>query len=184
MVIHESGLSESVQVEFIDPRDRQTELRLSNPLGKVPTIVMADGQGLFDSAVICDWIVQTFPGAKHLVNEEQRWPILRLEALADGLLDAGLLIRQEGMRPEGEQSADWIERQTLTVRDALARLEELCDWQDEPFNLGHIAVMCTLDWLDFRHPHLEWAKECPRLAGWYNANIDRPSMLATARLED
>ena len=178
VLLLEAGLGEKVRFEAIDPRDTTTELRAHNPLGKVPTLLCKEG-GLFDSGVICDWICDRNPEAGHLLPGARRWRILTTQALADGLLDAGLLVRQEELRGPPARSEAWIVQQTARMRAAIAHLDEDAAWRDEDVDLGQVAVACALEWVNFRLPHMGWEAMHPRLSGWLNEIASRPSLAAT-----
>lgn len=179
VLLFEAGLSEKVRFERVDPRDTTTELRRYNPLGKVPTLVCEESS-LFDSGVICEWICERNPEARHLLPEARRWRILTIQALADGLLDAGLLVRQEQLRAPAARSQAWIAQQTARMRAAIARLEDDTAWRNEDFDLGQIAVACALKWVSFRLPEMGWESVHPRLAEWLDNIAARPSLASTA----
>ncbi len=179
VLLHEADLSERVRFEQIDPRDTATDLRVYNPLGKVPTFVAADG-GLFDSGVICDWICCEHAEARRFLPSARRWRILTTQALADGLLDAGLLVRQETMRDAPIRSQDWVDQQSAKMLAAIARLDEDSQWRSAPLDLGQIAVACALGWVNFRLPEVDWETNHPRLADWHRPIAARTSMVSTA----
>ncbi|WP_245451064.1 glutathione S-transferase N-terminal domain-containing protein [Borborobacter arsenicus] len=184
VLIHETGFEDRVLFDRIVPRDRGNDLREHNPLGKVPALVTGDGLSLLESSLICDWICQELPGAGRFLPPHRRWAVLTTQALADGLLEAGLLMRSESLRPESEQSPDWIARQLERVQDTLANLGGNMAWcQDEP-DLGQIAVACALGWLEFRFPEVGWVADDSDLAGWYRDFATRQSMVSTAPDKD
>lgn len=180
VLIHEAGLEGDVVFDQIVPRDRSNDLREHNPLGKVPAFVTGEGPGLFESSLICDWICQEVSAASRFLPPHRRWDVLTTQALADGLLEAGLLMRHESLRPEHEQSAEWIARQFERVQDGLAGLSRSMGWSQGEPDLGQIAVACALGWLEFRFPDVGWLAEDPDLARWYRDFAARRSMLSTA----
>lgn len=181
VVIAELSLQQRVAFDVVDPRDPAHDLGTHNPLRKVPTLVGGEGRELFDSPVICHWFAATFDGGERLLpaRGDARWRILTTEALADGMLDAAILVRQELQRPEAERSQGWIDKQMATVDRVLARLEGDEAWRAGDADLGQITVGCALGWLSFRFPDHEWGKHHPALAAWSDGFSSLPSMQAT-----
>ena len=105
--------------------------------------------------------------------------MLRLQGLADGVLDAGVLIFKERQRPEPQQSAEWVALQRATIQRSLDQLESLAGQWGQALTLAQIAVGCTLGWLDFRLGDDPWREGRPALAAWYQAFASRPSMVET-----
>ncbi|WP_019169978.1 glutathione S-transferase N-terminal domain-containing protein [Pseudaminobacter salicylatoxidans] len=180
VLIHEAGLEGDMVFDRIAPRDRDNDLREHNPLGRVPAFVVGEGPGLFESSLICDWICQELPAASSFLPRQRRWAVLTTQALADGLLEAGLLMRHESLRPDHEQSPDWIARQLERVCDGVDGLSRNMAWSQGEPDLGQIAVACALGWLGFRFPDVGWMTEGSDLAGWYRAFAMRQSMVSTA----
>lgn len=152
-----------------------------NPLGKIPALERDDGPTLYDSRVITRYLDHTlqaglYPAAPRL------WDTLVIEATADGIADAALLMRFEtALRSEPQRSADWIEAQWAKVDRALAALEQR--WISHlsgPLDMGQIAVGCALGYLDLRHPDRAWGAGHPVLADWWTTFRARPAMQATA----
>ncbi len=139
-----------------------------NPLGKIPALVLDDGVCLFDSQVITEYLDAISPVA-HLIPEptRERSLVKRWEALADGVLDAGVAIVLELRRPENERSPAWMARQRGKLERGLAAMsKELGQRQwctSEAMNLADIATGCALLWLDFRFPDLGWRGQYPNL---------------------
>ena len=128
-----------------------------NPLGKIPALALDDGRALYDSRVIVEFLDSVSPVNRLIPAENrERSEVKRWEALADGVLDASLLIRYEGQRPEAQRSPDWIARQSGKVESGLAAMDRdlgnkaWCTGND--FTLADIAVGCCLGWLEFRVP--------------------------------
>ena len=152
----------------------------ANPLSKVPALVTDDGLVLYDSPVICEYLDSLHGGHRLFPDREPAlWQALRRQALADGILDAGVLCRMETLRPEEKRWPDWTTRQWGKVMRGLNVLAyEAGSFADEPLTIGHIAVGCALGWLDFRFPE-DWRRGRPELAAWHEGFSARPSMRTT-----
>lgn len=128
----------------------------ANPLGKIPVLVLDDGTALFDSRVIVEFADAVSPLSRLIPDDHrERAAVRRWEALADGMLDAGLLLRQEEARMEPQRNPAWIEKQRKKVERALSEAaRELSDrtWCHERYSLADIALGAALGWLDFRKP--------------------------------
>lgn len=143
-------------------------LLAANPLSKVPCLLTEDGVAIFDSPVICEYL-DTVGDAPPLFPEHgARWTALRMQALADGMMDAAVLARMEQGRPEEPARQAVIERQMAAVSRGLAQLEEHPPQDGHP-DIGSVSVVCALGYLDFRFPHLGWRDRHPRLARWFVA---------------
>ena len=146
---------------------------------KVPTLVIEGGQSLFDSRVITEYLDTLHGGARLFpADGPARWTALRRQAMADGLLDAALLIRYEHiLRPEPQRWQAWTDGQFRKVRQALASLAAE-DFGAE-LTVGEIAAGCALGYLDFRFPEEDWRTAHPALGAWYAKLAERPSFVAT-----
>jgi glutathione S-transferase len=163
--------------------DSDAELRKRNPLGKMPALELGDGRVLFDSRVICAYLVETADSdAMRPGSPQARFASMTLEALADGIMDAAVIARYEvGLRPERFRWQDWIDGQLLKVTTGLDALER--DWTGHlngPLDSGTIAVACALAYVDFRYQNLAWRNGRGKLARWFDGFSDRQSMRATA----
>ncbi len=160
--------------------DPDTDLPRDNTRGKVPALITDGGEVLFDSLVICEFLdslhncAKLFPPAGG-----ERWAALRLLALADGTLDAGISRLLELRRPQSERSPWWIERQIGVVKRGLDALEDGVGELGARIGIGHIAQGCLLGWLDFRYPDEDWRPAHPGLAQWFESFSARPSMVRT-----
>lgn len=164
------------------PFDAPPDLAAANPLSKVPALVRGNGQFLYDSPVIAEYL-DTLGGGELLLpaSGESRWDTLRRQALADGMMDTTLALALEvNRRPEHERSADWIAHWVRTIARAVDALEGEVESWTGTFDLGQIATACALGYLDFRaSAHLSWRDGHPRLAAWFTRIGERPSMIAT-----
>jgi glutathione S-transferase len=155
-----------------------------NPLGKIPVLVTDDGTPLYDSSVIIEYLDMVSPVGR-LIPEAGRTRIhaKRWEALADGLLEAAVLVVVEKRRPASRQSKDWIERQTGKIAQALSTaahdLGERGWCAGEGFGLADLALGCAVGYLDFRFPDLDWRSPYPSLARHAEKLFRRPPFLAT-----
>ena len=180
----ETGLEDRVERIPTNPHDPETDIATVNPLGKVPTLITDDGEVLVDSPVICEYLDSLHDGAKLFpAPGAPRWRALRLLALGDGMTDAGVLKLLESRRPEAFQYDTWAQRQGTVIGRAMDALEGELERLDGPLTIGHIAVACSIGWLDFRFPDLDWRPGRPGLAEWFEAFSERPSMTATVPKE-
>ena len=150
----------------------------ANPLGKVPALLLDDGRVVHDSSVILEYL-ETLGAAPALMPAEPAARVLhrQMEALADGICEAVVLIVAEQGRPAEKRSDDWIARQAAKIPAALAALEASLPLPG--FGLGHVAVGCALGYLDLRHPALDWRASHPRLRALHESLEARASFAAT-----
>lgn len=174
------------ELEMMDVWAPDTRIQELNPLGQIPCLIMEDGGAVFDSRTIVEYL-DTLTPVSHLIpgNGRERVEVRTWEALADGLLDAAVLVRLETtLRPPAQQSPAWIERQMSKVRAALrASSKELGDkdWcNGRGYTLADIALGCALGWLDFRFPTINWRAPYPNLARHHEKLAARPSFIETA----
>lgn len=153
----------------------------NNPLGKVPVMITDDGQALFDSRVICEYLDSLHDQPRLFPAEgPYRWTTLRLAALADGLMEAALLVRYErAVRPGEHQWDAWIEGQTGKIQRAVQSLEEHASELNGPLTIAHITVGCALGYLDFRFGDQHWRHNAPKLAQFQEKFAARESMVTS-----
>lgn len=151
-----------------------------NPVGKIP-VLSVKGMDLFDSPVICEYLDTQHKGRKVLPRKgRNRWVALRQQAMADGLLDAAILMRYEGaLRPEDKRWSDWSSGQMKKINSVLGQLEAEAKALKGKPTLGSISVACALGYLDFRFAANDWRSKHPKLAKWFNTFSKTPSVKAT-----
>jgi glutathione S-transferase len=159
----------------------------SNPLGKVPCLIMEGGEAVFDSRVIVEYVDTLSPVGRLIPQSgRERVEVRTWEALADGLLDASILARLEQTWPgraDGERSGAWIDRQMTKVHATLKAMGQ--GLGEKPFcsgihfSLADIAVGCALGYLDFRFPAIDWRSDYPNLAKLHDKLMQRPSFAET-----
>ena len=164
-----------------------TTISGSNPLGKVPCLIMEGAEALFDSRVIVEYLDTLSPVGKLIpAVGRERAEIKTWEALADGVLDASIMARMEATwsgRSDGQRSQAWIDRQMRKCHDALKAMS--LGLGDKPFcagihlSLADIAVGCALGYLDFRFPELAWRGDYPNLVKLYDKLMQRASFADT-----
>ncbi len=161
------GLDREIKLDPADTMNESDSVREQNPLGKIPTLILEDGTVLFDSRVILDYLDQR-AGTGRIIPKDglARFAALRLQALADGIMDASILLIYEGRyRPADQHVVKWTDLQAGKVTRALASLEAAPPGLDSLPNVGQIALACALGYRDFRFAGT-WRKEHPRLVAW------------------
>ena len=162
-----------------------TKIALNNPLGKVPCLVLDDGEVIYDSRVIAEYADTLSPVGKLIpTGGRERAEVKTWEALADGVMDAALLARMEAIwagRADGERSQAWIDRQLTKIERALQAMGQ--GLGDKPFcsgvhmSLSDIAVGCALGYLDFRFPQIDWRTQHPNLHKLFDKLMQRQSFI-------
>lgn len=173
------------EIQPVDVQPVENPVNAHNPLGKIPTLILDDGSALYDSRVIVEFLDGKSPIGR-LIPEDlrERVAVRRWEALADGVLDAGLLVRYESLRDATERSRAWTDKQLARIRRGMAEmaggLGERAWCHGERYSLADIAVGCCLGWLGFRKPgDVDWHAEYPSLAKHYEKLMARPAFAET-----
>ena len=168
-------------IERVDVQPADNPVNAHNPLGKIPTLILDDGTALYDSRVIVEFLDNASPIARLIPEDNrERVAVRRWEALADGVLDAGLLVRYESLRPASEQSAAWTAKQAARMRRGLAQMQaDLGEkpWcQGERYTLADIALGCCLGWIAFRRPAgIDWRADYQGLTRLFDKLMERPA---------
>jgi len=173
------------QLVLEDVWSPDTGIHQFNPLGKVPCLVMEDGEAVFDSRVICEYVDTLSPVGKLIPQAgRERIEVRCWEALADGILDAGVLIRVEGtQRPQEHRIESWIARQQRKIDEGLVSMSQGLGgnaWcTGNHYSLADIALGCALGYLDFRFPELNWRDKHPNLDKHFAKLSQRQSFIDT-----
>ena len=162
------GLNDKIEIAAVDtnPGD-SVEINNTNPLGKIPALVVDGKTAIFDSHVICEYLDGLAPSPVLFPKSgPERFRTLTLGALADGILDAALLlVYEKRFRPEDKWHAPWQQRQQAKIARALDQLEKSQPaWSGSP-DYGHLTLACALGYLDFRHEG-KWRSGHPKLVAW------------------
>jgi glutathione S-transferase len=179
---HELGLVDRITLlpANAHPVNRDATLIEHNPLGKVPTLITDDGLVLYDSRVICEYLDASAGGGLFPRDGAGRWRALTLQSLADGVLDAALLVRYEtAARPESLRWEDWRRGQFDKVQTSLQALERAPGVLQGRVDIGTLALACALGYLDLRFDDWGWRLRFPQLAAWAAGFVQRPSLQAS-----
>ena len=175
-----------IDCDFViaSPQAEGSPVPARNPLGKVPVLVLEDETAVYDSRVIVGFLDNVSPFGRLIPpGNRERIEVRRWEALADGVLDAAVLVRYEIQRSKDERSAAWIERQMGKIRAGLDEMErELGDKSfctGNSYTLADIAVGVCLGCLDFRFPQLGWRDSHPNLVRLETKLAERQSFIDT-----
>ncbi|MEQ1706934.1 MAG: glutathione S-transferase N-terminal domain-containing protein [Terricaulis sp.] len=175
IIIREKGIS-GVEEVRADPIGGDSALTAVNPMGQVPALIDDEGVSWTDSPLICARLDALTGAPRLLPDGDTRWEVLRREVIADGIMELGVKIRLELVRPETERSASWIARWRAGVLRGLDAAEAQAL---EDLDLGAIATVSALTWLDLRMPDLGWRASRPKLAALQSQLEQRPSFRAT-----
>lgn len=174
------------ELEMVDVQPIDNPVNRHNPLGKIPTLVLDDGTALYDSRVIVGFLDNVSPISRLIPEDNrERVQVRRWEALADGVVDAGILVRQEGLRDTKEQSQAWQDKQLARMHRGMAQLAAELNGRNwchgDRYSLADIALGCCVGWLDFRKPGgVDWLCEYPALARHQQKLLERPAFADTA----
>lgn len=167
------------------PRDAGSQVARVNPLGRIPALILNDDTCVFDSPVIAEY-ADTLNDTPILIPRNDalaRMRVKRWEALADGIMDSAVALRNERLRPEAHQSAETLAVHYNAVSRALAFAADMQG--DSPYvdgdtlTLGDLALVAALIYLDLRQPERDWRADHPALAAWFARMAQRDSVKAT-----
>lgn len=185
---HELGLADRIEQEYalVSMTKVNPDVMRANPVGRIPALVTEDGMTLYDSNVICEYFDAEFGGSKLFPTKgRERWDALTRLALADGMLETGVLWRAERVKPAPQQSSPTLLAFEQKTKSALDAFEAWTPARDVTFvDIGDLALGVALGYLDFRFDTLDWRAHCPRTAQWFEAFNARPSMRATEPYEE
>ncbi|MDM8164656.1 glutathione S-transferase [Roseovarius sp.] len=182
VLLHETGQTDAVELVEISttPMNTDAQAAAANPVGKIPALVREDGPAIYDSRVICRYLDDRFGAG--LYPQARVWETLTLEATADAMMEAAvLMVYEHRVRPPEKVFDGWIDAQWAKV----ARCVEAVNgrWMSHlngPLDMSHVAIGCALGYLDFRHPDRNWREGAGALDDWYAVFSARESMKATA----
>lgn len=173
----EKGIGDQVQLVTADVASGTTR---GNPLGKIPALSLDDGQVLYDSPVICEYLDSQAKGRKLFpARGPKRFKALTLQALGDGVMDAAVLVVGERrQRPPEKQHQPAVDKQMGKIATALDTAEAMLVAKEigRAPTIGTITLGCALGYLDLRFPDYKWRKGRQKLARWYKSFAKRPSM--------
>ena len=175
---HETGLADSIELVRGDVWAPQTDVTRDNPLGKIPALVTSDG--IFaGSYLCCEYLDSLHPGPRLIpAGQRERWPVLQLHALADGVIEAAVAsVVEQLRRPKEFVYQGMLDRQRDKIHRTLDRIASI-PLRPEP-DIATLTLGCALGYLDFRMPEVPWRERRPALAQWYGAFSTRKSMHAT-----
>ena len=177
----ETGLIEHTELAQVTttPVNSDDNAIAANPAGKIPALILEDGTTIYDSRVICRYLNDR--AEADLYPQEDLWNLLTLEASADAIMEALVLMTYERrIRPEELVYAPWIEAQWAKAeRSIIAINNERMELLSGPLNMSQIAVACALNYAGFRHADRDWRGSAPQLAAWFEEFSKRPAMAST-----
>lgn len=178
----ETGLIDHAELVEVATTPMQTDPQVAaaNPVGKIPALIRDEGPAIYDSRVICRYLdAQAGAG---FYPEARLWETLTLEATADAIMDAAILmVYEHRFRPENMVFDQWLDAQWSKIARSVRTLNER--WMSHlngPMDMGHIAIGCALGYLDFRHSERGWRKGNDALDDWFAVFSERDAMKATA----
>ncbi|MDH4284191.1 MAG: glutathione S-transferase N-terminal domain-containing protein [Gallionellaceae bacterium] len=180
-------LEKNIPHEYLidPPREPGSQVARANPLGRIPALILDDEVCVFDSPVIAEY-ADSLNDSPILIPRDDvmaRMRVKRWEALADGIMDSAVVVRNENIRPPEKQDADIINRHNLAVTRSLAYAADLLGqggWcEGEAITLADLALVSALIYLDLRQPERDWRSPHPNLAAWFANLKDRASVRAT-----
>lgn len=188
IALHEMGLQDRVNIvrTVAGGTTPHWELMKVNPVGKIPTLELADGTAIYDSPVIIEYLDTLHDGPKlYPTAWPERLTALRRHALGQGMLDNALPLLGEGFRPAEKQSEPHKELWRAKLRACVDALEqEADDLASSPFTVGHLTIGVALGYLDFRFDAMQWRNGHPKLTAWHASFNARPAVAANMPVDD
>jgi len=181
VLLHETGRTDAVETIEVStaPTDTDPQAAAANPAGKIPALLRPEGPAIYDSRVVCRYLDARFDAG--LYPQARLWEVLTLEATADAIMEAAILmVYEHRFRPPEKVHEGWIEAQWEKVARSVDALNGR--WMSHlngPLDMSHIAIGCGLGYLDFRHAGRNWREGAGALDDWFAVFAERESMQAT-----
>ena len=175
------ALEKKIPLELVeeDLMNKSSRLTEANPLGKIPALILDNGQTLVDSPVICEYLDQVKPQPLFIPHQkEERFQVLYLAAIADGLMDAAVAVYMEKTRHPENFNEAFIKTQEGAIARGLAFFEQHLDELGR-FSLAPVAAASAIGYINFRLPQASPQSKNPKLAKWFEEFSKRPSMAET-----
>ena len=177
VLAHEIGIIDLITITVVRPRDSSDLLWRCNPIGKVPTLCLPDGSSLYDSQVICDYLISTYRPNWGLDVTSTIWTHRTRLSLLNQTSDAGSQAKKLLSQDPPQKKA--AEFQTDKIDRSLQYIGTSWDSFEDELSLATIGLACTFDWLLDRFPAMPWKARHPRIAKWFTSFKERSSMKAT-----
>ncbi len=177
----ELGLEDRVETVMVPirlPQQAKPDVEAVNPLGKIPALQLDDGSVVVDSPVIVAYLNE-LAGGDLIPSGAEKWRVLTMEALADGIMDAGFVLRMEQLKDEAKRDRAEVDAYAGKIARTLDQLERRPVWARGSFHLGQLALACAIDWLRFRDLVPDPLPGHPRIARMIAEVSQRPSLAAT-----
>jgi glutathione S-transferase len=185
---HEVGLAGRIEPirTVVGMSQANRDLLKVNPIGKIPTLITDEGEVLYDSTVICEYLDSLHAGPRYFPQApRERWRALRWHALGDNMLDNLIFWRNESLRTQVQQSPEILAALEAKIRSSLGFLDaEAAALGKAPIGIGQVGIATALGYLDFRFPGLAWRDGHPGIAAWYETFSQRPSIRNTQLVDD
>jgi len=177
------GLADKIDVRETDLNDPADSIRAQNPIGKIPALILDNGEAIYDSPVILDYLDHLAGGSRIIPREPKaRFAALRMQALCDGILDASLLqVYESRYRPAEMKVQAWLDRQADKVARGLAALEAAPPALTSTPDVGQITLACVLGYRDLRFGG-SWRADHPKLVAWLDKFADQVPAFAQTKI--
>jgi glutathione S-transferase len=180
VVMLEKGLEAKIELVNVAPMENPPELLAANPLASVPALLLDNGGSLCDSPVMCEYLDGLSPTKPLIpVDQQKRFDVLGLAALADGIMDAAVSCVIESRKPDAKRTEEWIERKKVAINRTIQTIATM-KLSDTALDIGIINTVVALNYVSFRLPSVEWRRNHTALAAWYDSWSNRPSFASTA----
>lgn len=182
MVVIEKGLADRVELTAHNPFEESEKVCALNPIGKIPILVTDEGDILYDSPVVCEYLDSLSPSPRLFPSDgKARWTALRRQALSDAILDAAVsIVLESRFRAEGERSRAWVERCMKAIERGLDSIEKEIDAFPAEVDIAILSLVAAADFLDFRlKDSVDWRNGRPKLKAFYVKHAARDSVQAT-----
>ncbi|TIV56830.1 MAG: glutathione S-transferase [Mesorhizobium sp.] len=183
IVAHDLGIAGRIERvrKVVHPAKPNAEVMAFHPLSKIPTLILDDGQAIYDSRVICEFLDAEFgKGTLVPASGVARWQVFTRHSMIDAMVETCVMWNTERSKPEGRRDDEVVQASGVRAASGLDALERDKGFYESGLTLSHVAAASALAYLDFRFGTLGWREGRPRLAEWFEEFSQRPSFIETA----